>query len=326
MFTHKDIENRTIFVLNCIDSNRCLRVKDGELMFEELYGDNHKTLTKFPFQKILALFVIGPISITTPLIDKCKQFGIALVVMKSNLRPTFVWANHAEANYLLRKRQFNYPKESIDIAKHLVLNKLTNQKGNLIRTRKRDDVTTKAISHCDAALNSIDDICEYEKLLGLEGNVSKEYFAAYFQTLDWKGRHPRIKCDIVNLTLDIGYTILFNYMESFLRMFGFDIYVGVYHRLWFKRKSLVCDLIEPFRCIIDHTILLAFHRGQFKTSDFVKTKHIYKLRHDRYMDYYRIFYGALIEHKTDFFQFVQKYYRCFMGCKSVFTYPTFIYK
>lgn len=326
MFTHKDIENKTIFVLNCIESERRLRVCNGELLLEELNGDKHKTLTKFPFQKILALFIIGPISITTPLIDKCKRYGVALLVVKTNLRPTFVWANAAEANYLLRKRQFEYPTNSIDIAKHLVRNKIRNQKNNLTKTRKRDDCTSNAISYCEAAANSIDDIVDYEQLMGLEGAVAKNYFAAYFQSLGWQGRHPRIKSDILNLTLDIGYTILFNYMECFLRMFGFDLYVGVYHRLWFKRKSLVCDLIEPFRCIIDHTILLAFHRGQFKESDFVQTKHIYQLRHDRCSTYYRVFYDVLISHKADFFKYVQQYYRCFMGSKPISTYPNFIFK
>lgn len=326
MFTHKDIENRTIFVLNCIESERKLKVCNGELMLEDVDGEAHKTLTKFPFQKILALFVIGHISITTPLIDKCKRYGVALVVVKPNLRPIFVWANSAEANCLLRKRQFEYPKENLDIAKHLIYNKILNQKANLLKTRKRDDTTLNAISYCEAAINSIDDISDYDQLLGLEGRVSKSYFGAYFQTLNWQGRHPRIKGDVVNLTLDIGYTILFNYIECFLRMFGFDLYVGVYHRLWFKRKSLVCDLMEPFRCVIDHSILLAFHRGQFKGTDFVKIKHIYQLRPDRCSDYYRVFYNILIEHKKDLFRFVQGYYRCFMGCKSVKTYPIFNYK
>lgn len=326
MFTHKDIENRTIFVINCIESERRLRVCNGELMLEEVVGESHKTLTKFPFQKILALFVIGHISITTPLIDKCKRYGIALVVMRTNLRPTFVWANSAEANYLLRKRQFEFPPNNIDIAKHIVCNKITNQRNNLIKSRRRDHLTCNAIAYCQAAINSIEEIVGYEQLMGLEGSVSKTYFSAYYQSLDWQGRHPRIKCDIMNLTLDIGYTVLFNYMESFLRMFGFDLYVGIYHRLWFKRKSLVCDLIEPFRCIIDHTVLLAFHRKQFKEEDFVKSKHIYQLRHDRCVDYYRVFYDVLIAHKSDFFKFVQQYYRCFMGCKSVQTYPIFNYK
>lgn len=91
MFTHKDIEMRTIFVVNCIEHDRSLRVNSGELMLEEIEGDKKRTLTKFPFQKLLALFIIGHITVTTPLIDKCKKYGVALVVMKPNLRPVFFW-------------------------------------------------------------------------------------------------------------------------------------------------------------------------------------------------------------------------------------------
>ncbi|WP_442957496.1 CRISPR-associated endonuclease Cas1 [Prevotella sp.] len=120
--------------------------------------------------------------------------------------------------------------------------------------------------------------------------------------------------------------MLFNYMECFLRMFGFDLYVGVYHRLWFKRKSLVCDLIEPFRCIIDHTTLLAFNRKQFSEKDFTLIKQEYRLKYEKCSDYYRVFYDALIERKSDVFKYVQHYYRCFMGCKSTQEYPIFEFK
>ena len=138
MFTHKDIEMRTIFVVNCIEHDRCLRVNNGELMLEEIEGDKKKTLTKFPFQKLLALFIIGHITVTTPLIDKCKKYGVALVVMKPNLRPVFYWANSAEANYLLRKRQFDFNPEDISIAKSIVYNKVLNQKTTLQKKRKKD--------------------------------------------------------------------------------------------------------------------------------------------------------------------------------------------
>lgn len=160
----------------------------------------------------------------------------------------------------------------------------------------------------------------------MEGTVAKSFFAAYFQQHNWKGRHPRMKSDILNVTLDIGYTILFNYMECFLRMFSFDLYVGVYHRLWFKRKSLVCDLIEPFRCIIDHTTLLAFNRKQFSEKDFTLIKQEYRLKYEKCSDYYHVFYDALIEKKSDVFKYVQQYYRCFMGCKSTQEYPIFEFK
>lgn len=323
MFTHKDIEMRTIFVVNCIEHNRGLRVHNGELMLEEFDEDNKKTLTKFPFQKLLALFVIGHITVTTPIIDKCKRFGVALVVMKPNLRPVFYWASSAEANYLLHKRQFEYNPDDIAIGKILVHNKVLNQKSTLMKTRKKDEATIGAINQCEAALNTIPDIEEYNQLMGIEGTIAKSFFAAYFSQYNWNGRHPRMKSDMMNVTLDIGYTILFNFIESFIRMFGFDLYVGVYHRLWFKRKSLVCDLMEPFRCIIDHATLISFNRKQFSEKDFTLIKQEYRLKYEKCAGYYKVFYDALIEYKMEIFRYIQQYYRCFMGCKSVKQYPIF---
>jgi CRISPR/Cas system-associated endonuclease Cas1 len=86
MFTHKDIETRSVFVINCLE-NKTLRVKSGELFLEDT--NENKTLTKLPFQKILALFIIGHISITSALLEKCLQHGIAVVVMKPNFRVIF---------------------------------------------------------------------------------------------------------------------------------------------------------------------------------------------------------------------------------------------
>lgn len=325
MFTHKDIETRTIFVINCIENEKFLRVNNGELLLEEVTDDTKKILTKFPFQKILALFVTGHISVTTPLIEKCKKFNVALVVMKPNLRPVFYWSNAAEANYLLRQRQYQYSKTDLSIAKAIVSNKIQNQIQALKKTRRKDKLTQHGIEQCNAALNSITDISDYNSLLGIEGIASKSYFTAYFQDLDWKGRKPRVKCDILNVTLDIGYTILFNYIECFVRMFGFDLYIGVYHRLWFKRKSLICDLMEPFRCLVDHIVLLAFNRKQFSTKDFVVINSEYHLKYDKTSAYYKVFYDALIEHKTDTFKYIQSYYRYFMKQKSETQYKEFIF-
>lgn len=322
MFTHKDLELRTIFVVNCIEK-RNLRVSNGELLLEEVVADSTKTLTKLPFQKILALFVIGHISVTTPLIDKCRQFNVALVVMKPNLRPVFFLSSTAEANYLLRQKQFAIEKDDITIAKILVQNKIHNQNTLLSKTRMKDPLTAMAKEVCEQALGEINQITEYNKLMGVEGIVSKHFFTAYFQQHGWKARMPRAKTDALNVTLDIGYTILFNYMESFVRMFGFDVYIGVYHRLWFRRKSLICDLMEPFRCIVDHTIRGAFNRKQCQADDFQVTKNEYRLKYEKNSEYYRLFFDALIPYKMEIFKYVQSYYRCFMQGKAPDYYPKF---
>ena len=321
MFTNKDVEYRTIYVINCI-KDRNLRVSNGELLLEDT--EDNKTLTKLPFQKILMLFVIGHIHVTTPLIEKCKKFNVALIVVKPSLRPVFYWANSAEANFLLRQKQYQLPADDITIAKWLVLSKISNQLALLKKTRKLDENTGEAIAICKKALNEwIFRVSNYKKLLGLEGYVSKAFFAAYYQDLGWESRRPRVKSDIINATLDIGYTILFNYIECFVRMFGFDVYVGVYHRLWFKRKSLICDLVEPFRCIIDRAIRTAYNRNQFSSKDFVIYKGEYRLRIEKNADYYRVFIDALISYKMQIFKFVRDYYRCFMRGNDILLYPKF---
>ncbi|HOT13993.1 MAG TPA: type V CRISPR-associated endonuclease Cas1 [Bacteroidales bacterium] len=320
MFTHKDIEYRSVFVINCIEE-RALRVMNGELLLEDT--EANKTLTKLPFQKILALFVVGHITITTPLIDKCTRFGIPVVVMKPNFRPVFFFSVTAEANFLLRQKQYEWDKEDISIPKILVANKIQNQLRLLEKTRKKTEQIDKAKEHCAKAISLLKEAPDYDTVMGIEGRIAKSYFAAYFDELGWKARCPRAKTDPVNVTLDIGYTILFNYVEAFVRLFGFDPYIGVYHRLWFRRKSLICDLMEPFRCIIDQQVRKAFNTKQCKDEDFLLFKNEYVLKREKNSDYTHMFYDVLIEYKSDVFRYVRSYYRCFMQRKSVPDYPTF---
>ena len=322
MFTNKDLEYKTIFVINCVEK-RALRVSNGELLLEETHDEEKKTLTKMPFQKMLALFVVGHITITTPLIEKCKKYNVALCVMKQNLRPVFFYGESAEANFLLRQRQYSLCKDDITIAKALMRSKFANQRKLLKNTRRKDSLTMDALSLCDEALTKLPTIQAYDTLMGLEGSVAKEFFRAFYQDFDWSQRQPRLKCDAMNAALDIGYTILFNYLEAFARMFGFDLYVGVYHRQWFKRKSLVCDLVEPFRCIIDQQMRKAWNLGQISNKDFEVIKGEYRLKFEKNGDYCKLFYTPLIEHKRDVFCYVQSYYRCFMKGVEWDKYPVF---
>ena len=323
MFTLKDIEYRSVFVINCIE-NKALRVESGALLLEDT--EKNKTLTKLPFQKILALFVIGHITVTTALIDKCTKYGVPIVVMKPNFRPVFFFSVTAEANFLLRQKQYELDKTDLQIPKILVANKIRNQLRLLEKTRLKTENIQKAKVHYPRAIEMVQNATDYETVMGLEGRVAKSFFGAYFELLDWKARCPRAKTDPINVTLDIGYTILFNYIEAFVRLFGFDPYMGVYHRLWFKRKSLICDLMEPFRCLIDQQVRKAFNTKQCKAEDFDLIKNEYVLQREKNSDYTKMFYDVLIEQKAEVFRYVRDYYRCFMQRKSTSNYPQFLIK
>ena len=320
MLTHKDIEFRTIFVINCTNS-RTLRVCNGELLLED--NAENRTLTKMPFQKILALFVVGSISITTPLLENCRKFNVAIVVVKQTFRPVFFWAAGSDGNFNLRRRQHTFPDGDISIAKVIVRNKIANQLALLKKTRMNDNLVNYAKQQCEKAMSDIQSISDYKQLLGTEGYVARSFFAAYFQQVGWKSRMPRVKPDALNATLDLGYTILFNFVECFASIFGFDLYVGIYHRRWFMRKSLICDLMEPFRCIIDRETRTAFRKRRCSESDFVVRGGRYQLKYENIGKYCNMFFEAIVAYKTKIFGYMQEYYRCFSKGRDVELYPLF---
>ena len=74
---------------------------------------------------------------------------------------------------------------------------------------------------------------------------------------------------------------------------------------------------------IKTAVRAAWNRKQFSERDFIVQKGEYLLKRERNGDYCRVFFDALIPYKAEVFKYVQTYYRCFMGCKSVSLYPTF---
>ncbi|NUM51772.1 MAG: type V CRISPR-associated endonuclease Cas1 [Flavobacteriales bacterium] len=323
MFTHKDIENRSLFVINGTEHQN-LKVSSGRLMLEDT--ETKKAITKLPFPKILSLMIVGHTTLTTALIEHCNKHGIPIVVMKPNFRPVFYYGNMAEANFLLRKKQFEENKGILPVAKVLIKNKISNQLQLLVKTREKSVSVEKAKISINNSFSLIDTVTDYRELMGIEGKSAKLFFNAYFEFADWQQRLPRVKQDTLNATLDIGYTMLFNYVECMTRLFGFDPYMGVYHQLWFRRKSLVCDLMEPFRCIIEHQIRKSLKYGTFKPSDFEKKKNAYYLKSEFKKVYVKVFFEAIINHKSEIYNYIQQYYRCFMGKKSVTSYPNFSYE
>ena len=102
------------------------------------------------------------------------------------------------------------------------------------------------------------EICGYEKLLEFENEVeiadktNREGHAAkvYFNLL--YGRDfIRGGCDNINSALDYGYSIILSTMNKEIVSKGYIIQLGINHRNEFNEFNLSCDLMEPFRPLID---------------------------------------------------------------------------
>jgi len=98
---------------------------------------------------------------------------------------------------------------------------------------------------------------------GDEAVASRIYFENYVKLIDKKygfTKRNSLKIskqnasDIINALLNYGYTVLAGEISSYINSIGLDAYYGFLHINKRGFQSLVYDMIEPFRWLVDYTV------------------------------------------------------------------------
>lgn len=293
--------------LSFSNDNLVVRTSEGKIKFQ------------CTCYRLFLVFAVGHCSVTSGLIQRSKKFGFSIVMLTQSFHPYQNIGFSLEGNTLLRKAQYSY--DSVELACHITANKVTNQRNLLMSIRNKNDKQLEAIACMDSYLKKIPYAQDLQSLMGLEGAASRIYFTNYFNNVVWTRRAPRTKCDMINALLDIGYTLLFSFVDALLSCYGFDVYCGVMHRSFYMRKSLACDLVEPFRVLIDAQIRKAVNLKQCKEEDFLKSNGRYLLKWEKNAEYISWLAQPLIVHKSDIHSYIQSYYRAFMKHNPATAFP-----
>ena len=296
--------------LSFLNDNLVIRKKDKTIKYQ---------ITCY---RIFLVYVVGEISITSGLIMRAKKFGFVICLMNRNFRLYSIIGNRMEGNTLLHRKQYQYEGDSL--AQFLVANKIKNQRLALQKRREKTELCKEAITILEGYEKKLEsEVMSGKTLLGLEGSAARVYFPQMFDIVNWKGRKPRIKSDYLNATLDLGYSLLFNMVDSLLQVYGFDVYCGVYHKEFYMRKSLSCDLMEPIRPIIDLKVRKAINLKQIKDDDFQVFNNRWTLSYKKSPEYIRILLEEILDYKEEMFLYTQDYYRSFMQGKTSKEYRMF---
>jgi CRISPR-associated protein Cas1 len=126
------------------------------------------------------------------------------------------------------------------------------------------------------------------RLRAVEAKVAQRYWQAYRkalpETLGFQGRsitsRPNKASDPVNLALNYGYGYLEAECRKAINAVGLEPSVGFLHEFsdYQTKQSLVYDLQEPFRFLVDLTVMQAFDSGALDANSFYFTEHNYRLR------------------------------------------------
>lgn len=299
-------------------SRERLKFKADNIVVE---NEDKQVLFQHSCHRLFALFIIGEISLTSILIKHAIAFAFPIILMNRNMKVITRINCAAEGNTLLRMKQYTAKNRNFIIAQQLIHQKISNQTSLLSALRTPSKQTTQSLHRLRAI--DVSQATTTQELMGIEGNASKLFFSAYFHPLGWNRREPRCKRDIYNVLLDIGYTYLFNFIEAMLSLYGFDLFCGVHHTFFYQRMSLVCDIVEPFRCIIDRRIRKAYNLKQINPDDFIFKDNQYQLSWEKQAPYIALFLKDILEEKESIFRFCQAYYRWFMQDKPIHTFPVY---
>lgn len=88
-----------------------------------------------------------------------------------------------------------------------------------------------------------------------EGHSAKVYFNALFGN-----SFVRNEDDNINAALNYGYSILLSTINKEIVSNGYLTQLGIHHKNEFNEFNLTCDLMEPFRVIIDNFVYSNLNR------------------------------------------------------------------
>ena len=121
----------------------------------------------------------------------------------------------------------------------IIKNKIMNQSLLLKKIKVRN---------YKSLLQYMDEVCIDDKT-NREGHASKVYFNNLFGK-DFI-RHEN---DSINAALNYGYSILLSTINKEIINNGYVTQLGIHHKSEFNEFNLTCDLMEPFRVIIDNFV------------------------------------------------------------------------
>lgn len=184
------------------------------------------------------------ITITVPLIVKCSEYNINLIICSIQHIPisiiSAITGNYQSAIMLKKQIDWNSHLKGI-IHQKIIQNKIQNQ-GDLLKHFKLSYFSIQKL------VDFSSDVLPFDAT-NREGLAAKIYFRELF------GKDfIRFEENIINSGLNYGYSILRSQISKTIISKGLNPSLGIFHKGYNNPYNLSDDIIEVFRPIIDEYV------------------------------------------------------------------------
>lgn len=201
------------------------------------------TVTKVHLSEIALLLIESTaVSITTSLLAELTKKKIKVIFCDEKRMPSsqlvaFYGSHDTSQKY---KKQIAWSEEMKKLVwSEIVAEKIRKQEGFLREKGKAES---------DLLRQYIEEIKPGDES-NREGHAAKVYFNALFG-MDFS---RTLECNI-NAALNYGYSIILSAFAKEIVSQGYFTQLGVFHDNMFNQFNLACDLMEPFRILVDRKV------------------------------------------------------------------------
>jgi CRISPR-associated protein Cas1 len=257
-------------------------VRAEELVFTPHQGaDPEARPFHVPVSAVNSLSLLGSVQISTQAIHVLAEAKVPIAFLSSLGRLVALVEPMDAVSARLKAAQvraLDQPETRLELARRLIVAKISNQKTLLNRNHPRvESSDLEGLSDCGGKAGSAETVAS---LLGLEGRAAAIYFrlfggmvkGEFGEAFSRSGRQRRPPPDPVNAVLSMAYTTLANECVSALKTAGLEPVLGALHANSPGRPSLALDLMEPFRPLVaDSLVITAFNKGELVSGYFQDT-------------------------------------------------------
>lgn len=236
-----------------------LRSEANAIVFE---SESDKPAVRISHDKIQELWIGSKTSVHWSAIRSVTKSGGAIFVVEDSGRVETVISNdETTPNAALVQRQcqlLESPERRLTIATKLIHAKIQNygilsdfvlENGNGIGQRLRE-LSARALE-CETAAS----------FLGVEGSAAAMWYGRFSESLgkdySFQRRTAPDAHDPINVMLNLGQTILHRWCINWIQRAGLVETIGVMHEPRAGHAALASDLQEPFRHLVDRTVIEA---------------------------------------------------------------------
>jgi len=230
-----------------------------------------KVVAKIPKKQCEQIIIAGKaISISSNMVYLCVQEGIAIDFVDGRDTPfaSLLSSKNAYAKMSLMQLEMIEKNKSLFLAKKFIQGKAKNQLNYLKYLDRYHDDVAKKIEMIEEKLKlNIKSATTVSQLMGYEGEISSLYWQSLVTILQEKsnfhGRTTRGAKDLVNVSLNYGYAILYARIQNALLKAGLALHISFLHSLQDGKPTLVYDFIEEFRAfVVDRAVISMINKNE----------------------------------------------------------------